>query len=129
MLKSVVYVAAGGAVGAVSRYLVTLGSIRLLGAAFPWGTLVVNVLGSLFVGFLWGLFGRTAGSERTQTFFFFGLLGAFTTFSSYALDSLQYIQEERWGWALGNVILNNVGALCAAAVGFALARVLFHHPE
>jgi len=129
MLKSIVYVAAGGALGAVSRYLVSLGTLKWMGEGFPWGTLTVNILGSLFVGFLWGVQGQSAGSQRFQAFFFVGLLGAFTTFSSYALDTLNYAQEGRWALAFGNAMLNNVGAFIAAAAGFATARLLFNHAD
>jgi len=123
MLKSLAYIASGGALGALSRYLVTLGMIRWMGGEYPWGTLAVNVLGSFVAGFFWGILGQTTGSHRTQALFFIGVLGAFTTFSTYALDSLNYAQSGQWGMAAGNVLANNVGALIAVGAGFALARV------
>lgn len=119
------YILAGGAVGAGLRYLASLSATRLFGPHFPWGTLTVNVLGSLVAGFLWGVVGATAGSSRVHALFFIGLLGAFTTFSTYALDSLRLFQEERIGEALANVAANNVGALLAVGLGYLAARALF----
>jgi len=123
MLKGLAYIATGGALGAGFRYLVTLAMLKWLGGEFPWGTLAVNIVGSLLAGFFWGILGETTGSQRTQALFFVGMLGAFTTFSTYALDSLQYFQDGRWGMATANVLANNVGALLAAVVGFAMARM------
>ena len=123
MIK-VMYIALGGAIGAALRYLVSLAMLNVLGGEFPWGTLTVNILGSLAAGFLWGMLGDSAGSERTQALFFVGLLGAFTTFSAYALESLQLFQDGRWGVAAATVLANNVGALLAAIVGYTVARVV-----
>jgi CrcB protein len=120
----VLYIALGGALGAGLRYLVSLAMFKAMGGEFPWGTLAVNVLGSLVAGFFWGLLGDTTGSQRTQALFFIGLLGAFTTFSAYALDSLQLFQDGRWGVAALNAVGNNAGALLAAVAGYALARSL-----
>lgn len=121
MIK-LVYIALGGALGAGLRYLVSMAMFNLLGGEFPWGTLVVNVLGSLAAGFFWGLLDDTTGSQRTQALFFIGLLGAFTTFSAYALDSLQLFHDGRWGVATVNVLGNNIGALLGAVAGYAMAR-------
>lgn len=126
MLKTLVYVASGGALGAVLRYLVTLVMIKWLGGEFPFGTLAVNILGSFVAGFVWGALGESTGSHRTQALFFIGVLGAFTTFSTYALDSLQFYENGQFGWAILNVMANNAGALLAAFTGYALARWLSH---
>lgn len=119
------YILLGGAVGAALRYGVGMLAVRWVGAHFPWGTLAVNVLGSLVAGFLWGMLGGVSPESRTHALFFIGLLGAFTTFSAYALDSLRLLQEERVAEALANVAANNLGALLAVFVGFSLARILF----
>ena len=124
-MTRLLYILLGGAAGAGLRYAVSLGTIRLLGAHFPWATLTVNVLGSLVAGFLWGIVGGTSGDERLHALFFIGLLGAFTTFSTYALDSLRLLQEDRIGEALANVAANNLGALVAVFAGFLAARALF----
>ena len=65
---------------------------------------------------------ETTGSQRTHAFFFVGVLGAFTTFSAYALESLKLFEDGKTGLALINVIANNVGALGAVFIGFAIAK-------
>ena len=120
-----VYIAVGGAAGAGLRYAVSVAAIRIGSGPFPWGTLLVNLLGSLVIGFIWALLGESSGQERTDALFFIGLLGAFTTFSAYTLESMQLYQDGRLGTALVNVLANNVGALMAVVIGFAIARALF----
>ena len=124
-MAKLLYIALGGAAGAGLRYVVSLAALRLGGAGFPWGTLVVNVVGSLFAGFIWGLLDETTGQQRTNAFFFIGLLGAVTTFSAYSLESMRLFNDDRTMMAVVNVLANNVGAILAVFAGFALARALF----
>lgn len=124
-MSRLVYILVGGALGAGLRYWVSMQTVRWVGVHFPWGTLAVNVLGSLVAGFLWGLMGSSAADDRSHALFFIGLLGAFTTFSTYALDSLRLFNEERVAEAMANVVANNLGALLAVFAGFSLARMIF----
>lgn len=81
----------GGGLGSVLRYVVTLVALRLMGASFPWGTLTVNVVGSAVMGGFSGyLLSRApgAGSDALRLFFMTGILGGFTTFSAYSLDTV-----------------------------------------
>lgn len=118
-----VYIAVGGAAGADLRYAVSVAAVRIGSGSFPWGTLMVNLLGSLGIGIIWALLGESSGQERTDALFFIGLLGAFTTFSAYTLESMQLYQDGRL--ALANVLANNVGALMAVVIGFTIARAVF----
>ena len=68
---------------------------------------------------------ETTGQQRTNAFFFIGILGAFTTFSAYALESMRLVHEGKMGLAAANVLANNVGALLAVFAGFAIARWFF----
>jgi len=86
-MNAILLVASGGAIGSVARYLVGVGMARAFGVAFPYGTLTVNVIG----GFLMGLFiellaRRFDGSPELRLFIAIGILGGFTTFSSFSLD-------------------------------------------
>lgn len=83
MLRNILLVAFGGAVGSVCRYLVS----RLLEASFPWGTLVVNILGSLLIGLLVGLSGKSIVSPDMKLLLVTGFCGGFTTFSTFANES------------------------------------------
>ena len=121
-LSQLAWIAIGGAAGSLLRFGVTLASARMLTTAFPAGTLIVNVAGSFLIGLLFAFTSRDRFAEPAISFVFVGLLGAFTTFSTYSLDALRLFQEGR-GTAAGLYVLgNNVGALAAAAVGYAFGR-------
>lgn len=86
-MKMVLMAAMGGAIGAAGRYLVSVGAMRLIGSGFPWGTLIVNVAGSLVMGLMIEAFAlRYSVSNEVRTFLATGILGGFTTFSAFSLD-------------------------------------------
>jgi len=121
---TVLWVALGGALGSVARYALSGIAVRWLGAAFPYGTLFVNVTGSFAIGLLAALVaadGRPSLSADARAFLLVGVLGGFTTFSSFSLETLNLARSG----ALGPAVLNVAGsvALCLAAVslGFATA--------
>jgi CrcB protein len=118
-------IAAGGAVGALLRYVVSGWAYRWAGTGFPWGTLSVNVLGSFVIGFLWAASERAPFGPRWTPFVFIGVLGAFTTFSTYALESLNLFREGELRLAAVNLLASNVLALLAVVLGFLSARYLF----
>jgi len=118
-------IAAGGAAGALLRYFVSGWAYRWAGTGFPWGTLSVNVLGSFVIGFLWAASERTPFGPRWTPFVFIGVLGAFTTFSTYALESLNLVREGELRLAVVNLFASNVLALLAVVLGFLSARYLF----
>lgn len=121
-MKHLIYIAAGGALGATLRYGVSMAALRIGGSGFPWGTLVVNILGAFAAGFLWSLLFETTGRGRLQAVFLIGVLGAFTTFSAFSLETLRLWESGRVGLAILNVAANNVGALAAVAAGYVLGR-------
>ena len=94
MLKTLFFVAAGGAIGAAGRYLTAIGVAALMGHGFPYGTLVVNVAGSFVLGALTETMALAwSASQETRAFLAVGVLGAFTTFSAFSLDVI--VQLER----------------------------------
>lgn len=112
-------IAAGGALGALLRYWVSLGVHHLAGRGFPYGTLTVNVFGSLLMGVLYVLLlERLASDSVTRGFLLIGVLGAFTTFSTFSIETLNLIQSGESTKALLNVVLSVV--LCVGAAGFGL---------
>ncbi len=120
-------VALGGALGSVARF----GLGRWIGAqcgdAFPWGTLLINVTGSFAIGFIASLAagdGRTAPSESTRQFFMTGVLGGYTTFSAFSLQTLQLAQDGAWLRAGGYVAASVGLCLVAVWVGYALGRAV-----
>lgn len=120
-----VAIGVGGAAGALGRWLMSTGVHRLFGREFPWGTLAVNVAGSFLMGLLAALMvERLALGPAWRAGLLVGFLGAFTTFSTFALETVELVEEGLELRALGN-ILASVG-LCVLAViaGMQLARHL-----
>jgi CrcB protein len=120
MLGTLSQIAIGGALGATSRYLVGLGAARILGSSFPWGTLLVNVVGSFLMGIL-AIF-VVQSEARAAPFLLTGLLGGFTTFSAFSLDTLNLIERGQTWAALAYVFASVAFSLVAIVAGLALAR-------
>jgi CrcB protein len=122
-MNQVLAIAGGGAVGAVLRYWLSSGVYTLTGRGFPYGTLVVNVLGSLVMGFLYiWLLERMPGGVAVRAFLLVGLLGAFTTFSTFSLETLNLMEAGQIARAVLNTLLSVVLCVAAAALGVMLAR-------
>jgi len=122
-MNQVLAIAGGGAVGAVLRYWISSGVYALTGRGFPYGTLVVNVLGSLVMGFLYiWLLERMPGGVAMRAFLIIGLLGAFTTFSTFSVETLNLMEAGQIARAVLNTLLSVVLCIGAAALGVMLAR-------
>jgi len=115
-----VWVGVAGAVGSVLRYAVGL---AFSGTRFPWGTLSVNIVGSLALGFVfsWGL---TRWPSSVTTPIAVGLIGGFTTFSTFAWEGVSMIGNEQAPYATVYVLASVIGGLLAASVGYAVGRSL-----
>ncbi|HEY7673312.1 MAG TPA: fluoride efflux transporter CrcB [Gammaproteobacteria bacterium] len=121
------WIALGSAIGGVARYGCSGLAARWLGASFPWGTLIVNVLGSLLIGFLAALMapdGRVLAAPDVRAFLLIGVLGGYTTFSSFSLETLNLVRDGDWLFAVANVLLSIVLCLIAVWLGYAAATVL-----
>jgi len=121
-------VAIGGALGSMARYGVGLAAGRMFPAsAWPWGTLGVNVAGGLLMGLLVGWLGLRggAGQETVRVFAAVGLLGGFTTFSAFSLETVLMIERRAYGLAATYVGLSVVLAIAALMAGLMLARAAF----
>jgi CrcB protein len=121
---NVLLVGAGGFIGAVTRYGVTLGVDRILQQpSFPWGVLLANVAGSLIIGVLAGVGeSRHVFSNEARLFLFIGLLGGFTTFSAITSDTLALVRASAYLNALGNVALSFGLGMAAVTVGYVVAK-------
>lgn len=121
---SLLVVAAGGALGAVARHLAGVAALRAFGPAFPWGTLAINVAGSLAMGLAAALLLDRTGPSRATLFLMTGALGGFTTFSTFSLETIRLIEAEAFGaaafYALGSVALALAGLWAGLSVGRAL---------
>jgi CrcB protein len=121
-------IAFGSALGGMARYWCSLAVLTATGSVFPWGTMVVNVIGSALIGAALGA--MEPGSrwqvsigtrEFVNYFFMMGVLGGFTTFSSFSLQTLNLLRQQQWMQAGANVLLSVTLCLLAVAIGFWLA--------
>ncbi len=125
-LTNFLFVAIGGALGASMRYGVTILLMHFLGKGFPYATLLVNVIGSFFMGILFSVIEHGMMSDLPwRSLLGIGLLGAFTTFSTFSLDTLLLLQQGDWFKAILNILLNVTICLFAAWLGMQL--VTFKH--
>ena len=115
----------GAIFGANARYLISRFAAKELGAVFPYGTLFINLSGSLIVGFfmIWAS-ERVLIDSRWRLLIVVGFCGAFTTFSSYAYETMAYFEQGQWLLLWTNILTNNILCLLGALAGMALARAL-----
>ena len=121
-MNSLFLVMTGGALGAGARHLTGRATLALLGPGYPWGTLTVNLIGGLLMGLLVGVLARVAAGEPWRLFLGVGVLGGYTTFSSFSLDTLMLAERGAPLVALGYVLLSVTGAIGALAAGLFIAR-------
>ncbi len=115
---------AGGALGSAARYLVGRLALASLGPNYPWGTLAVNLIGGFLMGLLAGALARSGGSEHTRLLVGVGVLGGFTTFSAFSLDTALMIERGDWGVAIAYALVSVVGSILALFAGLYLVRAV-----
>jgi len=119
-----VIVALGAIFGANLRYILSRLTAKIMGPVFPYGTLIINVAGSFIVGwFMIWTTERVLVDPRWRLLIVIGFCGGFTTFSSYAFESMAYFEQGQWALMATNILANNLLSLLAAVAGMALARV------
>ena len=125
MIKACLLVAAGGALGAVGRYLVTTGAVALLGGGFPYGTLFVNVAGSFILGVLVETMALVwSPSHEVKVFLVAGFLGAFTTFSAFSLDVVNEFERSSGALAVLHIVVSVACPVLALVAGLRLTRLV-----
>ena len=129
-LQNALWVALGGAAGSVLRWAAILATAERYGNAFPWGTLAVNVLGSFLIGAIaeWASGGLLGVTPTVRLFVATGVLGGFTTFSTFSLDALTLIRNGEPLPALAYAAGSVVFGLAAAYAGMLAARLVTAHP-
>ncbi len=125
-MTSLLLVMAGGGLGAGARHLVNVAALRLLGVSFPYGTLTVNVAGSLLMGLLvgWLALRYEGGGQGLRLFLATGVLGGFTTFSAFSLDAVALWERGAYGPAALYVAASVAISIAALVAGLALMRAL-----
>jgi fluoride exporter len=123
-MASYFWIAIGSALGGVARYWCSGVAARLVGETFPWGTLIVNIVGSFIIGFfatLTGPDGRVFVSSTARQFVMIGICGGYTTFSSFSIQTLNLVQDGEWFRAGANIVLSVICCLVAVWAGYLLA--------
>ena len=118
-------IALGGAIGSVGRYWITISMVRFPPHWLPLGTVSVNVLGSFIIGLVWVYLQQRNESEFLRLFVAVGVLGGFTTFSTFSLETVYFLSESEWSRAMVNILMNLLGCLAATTAGIGLGRWLF----
>lgn len=114
----------GGGAGSACRYLFSLIALRWFGNDFSWGTLGVNLIGCLLIGFLYGLVEKNLLSSSTRLFLTTGFVGGLTTFSTFAWETSGFFREGQFFLGLLNLAANNLGGLALVISGIWLGRLI-----
>ena len=124
-MYNVLIISLGAIVGANARYFLSRFAVKEFGPVFPYGTLIINVLGSMVVGFfvIWTT-ERVLADPRWRLLLVVGFCGSFTTFSSYAFESMSFFDRGQWMLMFANILSSNLLCLGSALAGMALARAL-----
>lgn len=123
-MTAILYVILGGGLGSLFRYWISLLSVKLWGLGFPFGTLIVNSLGSFAIGLLWGMMDLSSVKNETKVFVFVGLLGGFTTFSTFSVETLHLFKSAQYKMAVFNILANNLIGLLLVFAGYFLGKWL-----
>jgi CrcB protein len=122
VLALVIFLGAG--IGGLARYGVGIWTQGVVGPGFPWGTLLVNISGSLLLTFLYVLLEGTAGSPEWRAFLGIGFCGGYTTFSAFSYESMRLLQDGEWQQAILYIVGSVVLSLAGAFLGFRLGSMI-----
>ncbi len=117
-----IHIALGGAIGALLRYWGSGLIYRFYHGTFPWGTLLVNLSGSFVIGLLWGVFETIVISQNVKLFLFIGVLGSFTTFSTFSLENFHLLRDGEYMLAGINIAASLILGITLVVCGFFLSR-------
>ncbi len=117
-------IALGGAIGTILRYYFSNIDYKYSVGVFPFGTFIVNITGSFLIGFLWGLSERVIFPSKLRMFTFVGILGGYTTFSTFGLESFNLLRDGEYHSAISNILLTNIVGILFVFLGYFLSQVL-----
>ena len=115
-------IAVGGAAGALLRYSASGLAATFHKGIFPWGTLIVNLSGAFVIGLCWGIFESVLIEAHWRSFILIGLLGGFTTFSTFCLENMQLFKSHETAAAMVNILVSNIGGLVLVFSGYMISK-------
>ena len=122
-IQTVLFVGAGGAVGAMGRFMLGRVMLQTMGPGYPWGTLAANVIGAFIMGMLVELFAlRLSAPHNVQAALMAGVLGGFTTFSAFSLETALMIERNEWMGAASYAAISVIACVGALFLGMAIVR-------
>jgi len=125
-MQGILLIAAGGAIGAVLRFLVSEIAVKYAGTSFPWGTIAVNLIGCFIIGIMWGVFNALDLGNNARMFIFVGILGAFTTFSTFAVENVTLFKAGEMHLLAINVLISNIVGIFLVFAGVYLSTLIFN---
>jgi fluoride exporter len=121
-IKTLLLIGTGSFIGGILRYLITAPFMHKYPAGFPWGTWIVNILGCLMIGILYGYAERWSFPKEWRMFLAFGVLGGFTTFSSFSNETVTLFQNGAYGYAITYVLSSVLLGIGATLLGWSLIK-------
>lgn len=121
-MVNLLLVALGGALGSVVRYTVSGMALKVLGSGLSYGTIAVNLAGSLGAGLILGAFGNFTETPAARAFLLVGFLGGFTTFSAFSMETISLFRDGQAKIAILNILLNNVLGIGLAFLGYMITK-------
>ncbi len=124
MIEKIIAVGIGGSIGAILRYLIFIFFEKSNSHGFPWATLVVNLAGAFLIGFLWGAFTKYYVAPGYRLFIFVGILGSFTTFSTFAFDIFSLAREGSLKYIFTYILATNIIGISLAFAGYYISKMV-----
>ncbi|MES2479984.1 MAG: fluoride efflux transporter CrcB [Bacteroidota bacterium] len=121
MLKNIIYIGIGGGLGSICRYLLSLAAMKWMGTAFPIGTFLINIIGSLLIGLFLGFFDKNLLGDSTRLLLITGFCGGFTTFSAFSSENLNLILSGNWFTAILYSLLSVLLGISAVWLGYKMS--------
>lgn len=122
-MHSLLWIALGGAIGTLLRFLVTKMTVKVAGFPLFWGTIAVNLTGCFVIGLMWGIFNSFNSGHDIKLFVFVGILGAFTTFSTFALENFHLFKSGEIHLLAFNVVVSNIAGVLLVFTGFYISSL------
>lgn len=125
-MQNILSIALGGIAGALCRYFLAGAINNATGAGFPWGTMIINLTGSFIIGVLAEVFDILIVPSFARPLLMIGFLGAYTTFSTFSLETVKLFQDGEIRYAVLNILISNIGGILLVITGIVSARLLLN---